>query len=51
MVLRRMLIITWSDRIKNEVFQSAKEEITCKFLKNRHCLWIGHIVRHNELVS
>jgi hypothetical protein len=48
-----MLKITWTDRIKNdEVFQRAKEgRLLVKILKNRHCLWIGHIIRHNELVS
>jgi len=34
-----------------EVFQRAKEEILLlKILKNRRHTWIGHRVRHNELV-
>jgi hypothetical protein len=40
------------NRITNdEVFQRAKEErLLLKILKNRHQLWIGHIIRHNEFV-
>jgi hypothetical protein len=47
-----MLKIKWTDRITNdEVFQKAKEErLILKILKNRRHSWIGHIIRHNELV-
>jgi len=47
-----MLKIKWTDRITiDEVFQRAKEErLLLKILKNRRHSWIGHIIRHNELV-
>ena len=49
---RIMLKIKWTDRITNgEVFQKVKEErLLLKFLKNRCHSWIGHTIRHNELV-
>jgi len=49
---RSMLKIKWADRImNNEVFQGAKEERSLlKILKNRRHSWIGHIIRHNEVV-
>jgi hypothetical protein len=48
-----MLKIKWTDGIMNdEVFQRVKEErLLLKFLKNRHHLWIGHIIRHKEFVE
>ena len=49
---RRMLKIKWTERITNgEVFRRKKEErLLLKILKNRHHLWIGHTVGHNEFV-
>jgi porphobilinogen deaminase len=49
---RRILKIKWTDRIKNdEVFQRAKEErLLLKILKSGCHSWIGHTIRHNELV-
>jgi Cdc6-like AAA superfamily ATPase len=46
-----MLIIKWTDRITNKVFQRMNEEgLLFKILKNRSHSWIGHIIRHNEFV-
>jgi hypothetical protein len=52
MVLEKMLKIKWTDRrITNEFFQRAKEErLLLKILNNRLHSWIGHTIRHNELV-
>ena len=49
---RRMLKIRWAYRITNdEVLQRAKEErLLLKILNNRRHSWIGHTIRHNELV-
>ena len=46
-----MLKIKWTDRITNYVFQRAKEErLLLKILKKKLHSWIGHTIRHNELV-
>jgi len=46
-----MLRIKWTDRIKKDVFQKAKEgRLLSKILQNRCHSWIGHTVRHNEFV-
>lgn len=50
---RRMMKISWKDRIKNEeVFRRAGEKHTVwKSIKNRKTNLSGHILRHESLIK
>jgi hypothetical protein len=44
--------ISWTDRVRNEVLRSVKEERNdLHTVKRRKANWIGHILRRNRLVK
>ena len=48
---RRMLKISWIDKIRNDFQRAGEERTLLKVLKRRRHKWIGHVFRHNPFVS
>jgi hypothetical protein len=48
MCWRRMEKISWTDRVRNEVLRSVKEEWSIlHIMKRREARWIGHVLSRN----
>jgi hypothetical protein len=44
--------ICWTDRVRNEVLQSFKEERNIlNTIKRRKAYWIGHVLRRNCVIN
>jgi hypothetical protein len=48
---RRINMISWTDRVKNEEIKRAREEKKFLLKIKRMDNWIGHILRRNDLVK